>query len=310
MPTEGYIKFFKKGFDGESLRKLKSDGLRWRWWRLYGLSDHETFPGLVSNGLIPLTEGEIIGLLYQSQEFNGTADKVTLWHQEKEAFIVSGLVKSCVLDGKEYLWNVNFHSRQDKYSRRGAQLGEKFYSSFPKLNEHDKAVFVLLLSKFQPRDVELSIFGIPEFTPKFEAFVNRSFPLFSRKHAAVPTGTINHLMAGVTEKVQGFYITKKTEGQSDTKEFVEWYCRTYQSLKKSPYLRGGKDYGLVADMLKIFSLSELEKMAERFLREEDAFVKKAGYTIGVFKSMVNRLVMTKERRPIGVGDFSEYEKDV
>jgi hypothetical protein len=117
-------------------------------------------------------------------------------------------------------------------------------------------------------------------------------------------------MVSVTEKVQQFFATRKTEGQSDTKEFVDWYCKTYQELKKSPYLRGGKDYRLVAEMLKVFSLSELKGLAQRFLNEEDAFVKKAGYTIGVFKTMVNRLVMTKERRQIGVGDFSKYEKEV
>jgi len=114
-------------------------------------------------------------------------------------------------------------------------------------------------------------------------------------------------MVSVTEKVQQSFATRKTEGKSDTKEFVEWYCNMYKELRKSPYLRGGKDYRLAADMLKVFSLSELEKMAERFLKEEDVFVKKAGYTIGVFKTMVNRLVMTKGKRPIGVGDFSKYE---
>lgn len=306
MPTEGYIKFFKKGFEGESLRKLKSDGLRWRWWKLYSLSDRETFPGLVSKRLAPLTEAEIIGLLYKSQEFDGKVDRITLWRQEKEELIASGLVRSCILDGKEYFWNANFHHYQDKYCRSGAQLGEKFYSSFPKLNEHDKAVFIVLLSKFQPQDVELSVFGIPEFVPQFDAFVNRSFPLFGGS-VAVPNGTIKHLMVSVTEKVQQYFATRKTEGKSDAKEFVEWYCNMYKELRKSPYLRGGKDYRLAADMLKVFSLSELEKMAERFLKEEDVFVKKVGYTIGVFKTMVNRLVMTKEKRPIGVGDFSKYE---
>ena len=132
MPAEAYIKFFKKGFEGESLRKLRSDGLRWRWWRLCGLSDYETFPGLVSKGLAPLTEAEIIGLLYKSQEFNGRVDKITLWRQEKEALIASGLVRSYVLDGKEYLWNANFHSHQDKYSRKGAHSRESAIRGCPR----------------------------------------------------------------------------------------------------------------------------------------------------------------------------------
>ena len=308
MPTEAYIKFLKKGFDGERLQRLKGDGLRWRWWKLYCLSDHETFPGLVSKRLTPLTETEIIGSVYQSQEFNGAMDKVTLWRKEKEVMLGSELLRSSILNGKEYLWNANFHHYQDKYSRSGAQLRERFYSSFPKLNEHDKALFVVLLSKFQPKGVELSAFGIPEFLPQFDAFVNRKFPLFGG--TAVPDGTIKHLTENVTEKVQQFLGKRKTEGQSDTKEFVDWYCKTYQEARKSPYLRGGKDYGLAAEMLKVFSLSELKALAQRFLKEEDAFVKKAGYTIGVFKTMVNRLVMTKEKKPIGVGDFSKYEKEV
>ena len=309
MPTESYIKFLKKGFHGERLKMLRDDGLRWRWWKLYCLSDHETFPGLVSKGVTPLAENEIIGSIYQSQEFNGAMDRVTLWRKEKVILLGSELLRSSIVNGKEYLWNADFHLYQDKYSRRGAQLKDRFYSSFSKLNEHDKALFVLLLSKFQPQGIELSVFGVPEFLPQFDAFVNRKFPLFGGS-VGVPNGTIKHLMVSVTEKVQQFFATRKTEGQSDTKEFVDWYCKTYQELRKSPYLRGGKDYGLVAEMLKVFSLSELKGLAQRFLKEEDAFVKKAGYTIGVFKTMVNRLVMTKERRPIGVGDFSKYEKEV
>ena len=309
MPTESYIKFLKKGFHGERLKMLRDDGLRWRWWKLYCLSDHETFPGLVSKGVTPLVESEIIGSIYQSQEFNGAVDRVTLWRKEKVILLGSELLRSSTVNGKEYLWNTNFHLYQDKYSRRGAQLKDRFYSSFSKLNEHDKALFVLLLSKFQPEGIELSVFGVPEFLPQFDAFVNRKFPLFGGS-VGVPNGTIKHLMVNVTEKVQQFFAARKTEGQSDTKEFVDWYCKTYQELRKSPYLRGGKDYGLVAEMLKVFSLSELKGLAQRFLKEEDAFVKKAGYTIGVFKTMVNRLVMTKERRQIGVGDFSKYEKEV
>ena len=307
MPKEAYIKFLKKGFHGERLKRLSDDGLRWRWWKLYCLSDHETFPGLVSKGVTPLVESEIIGSIYQSQEFNGAVDRVTLWRKEKVILLGSELLRSSTVNGKEYLWNANFHLYQDKYSRRGAQLKDRFYSSFSKLNEHDKALFVLLLSKFQPQGIELSVFGVPEFLPQFDAFVNRKFPLFGG--SVVPNGTIKHLMVSVTEKVQQFFAARKTEGQSDTKEFVDWYCKTYQELRKSPYLRGGKDYGLVADMLKVFSLSELKGLAQRFLKEEDAFVKKAGYTIGVFKTMVNRLVMTKERRQRGLGDYSKYRQN-
>jgi hypothetical protein len=85
-----------------------------------------------------------------------------------------------------------------------------------------------------------------------------------------------------------------------------WYCERFKQETKRPYLVGGKDFKLVAEMLKLFSLDELKKIGDRFFREPDQFVKKAGYTVGVFKTMLNRLVSVSERRPLGLGDFKKW----
>jgi hypothetical protein len=301
MP-EPYVKFLKKGFNGERLRVLKTDGLRWRWWRLYCLSDYETFPGLIGKGLVPLTEHEIVGSLYQSHEFNGGGlDRILVWRNEKMEFLASKLVKSCVVSDKEFLWNTDFHSFQDKHSTRGKQFLDKFYVSFIALNDFDKALFIILLDKFRPENVDLKLFSIPEYIPQIDGYVNKKGPLFGG--SSTPETVLKNLMSRITERVEAFVNERKKVESSDTKEFVNWWCAKYREVRKSPYMRGGKDYGLVADMLKVFSIGELQAMATRFLIEEDVFVKKAGYTIGVLKSMVNRLVMRKEKRPIGVDNY-------
>lgn len=304
MSTEAYVKFLRKGFHGERLQSLKSDSLRWRWWRLYCLSDQEVFPGLVAKGLSPRTEMEIVGEVYRTSEFK-EHERMEHWRREKKELVDSGLIKVASVNSHEFIWNVDFHAFQDKYSKKGAQLKDKFYSSFLKLNDRDKSVFIVLLSKYQPSDIDLEAFSIPKYLEQFESFANKQLPLFSRE--AGDPGTIRLLLEKVTDDVRSHEIKRKTErGDSDVKEFMTWYCDRFKQETKKPYSVGGKDFKLVSEMLKLFSLDELKKMAERFFREPDQYVKRAGYTVGIFKVMLNRLVSVKERKPIGLGDFSKW----
>lgn len=306
VSSEAFVKFYRKGFHGERLGTIKSDGLRWRWWKLYCLSDHGVFPGLVSNGLIPLTEMAVVGDVYQSGEFKDI-EKIEAWRDERKQLVDAGLIKVANVNSHEFIWNVNFHTFQDKSSKKGAQLKDKFYSSFLNLNERDKTIFMVLLSKFEPKDIDLSVFSIPKYISQFEAFANKQLPLFSRDAGDICS--IKTLLTSVSDDVRQFEIERKTErGNAEVKVFVEWYCERFKQQTKHPYSVGGKDFKLVSEMMKLFSLEELKKLAERFFREPDQFVKKAGHTIGIFKTMLNRLVDVKERRPIGLGDFSKFKQ--
>ena len=305
MSSEAYVKFMRKGFHGERLQSLRSDGLRWRWWRLYCLSDQEVFPGIVGKGLIPRGEMEIVGEVYQTAEYKDH-EKVDRWREEKKELADAGLIKVASVNSHEFIWNVDFHSFQDRYSKKGAQLKDRFYSSFLDLNERDKAAFIVLLGKFSPSDVDLSVFSIPGSLCQFEAYANKTLPLFAKNKD--DPGAIKILLTKVTDDIRAYEISRKTErGNSDVKEFMGWYCDRFRQETKKPYSVGGKDFRLVSDMLKLFSLEELRKMAERFFREPDQLVKRAGYTIGVFKLTLNRLVSVKERRPLGLGDFSKWK---
>lgn len=306
MTSEAYVKFLRKGFHGERLQSLKSDALRWRWWRLYCLSDQETFPGLVSKGLSPLEELTIVGEVYQTSEFN-PHERVERWREERRQLVESGLIKVACVNSHEFIWNVDFHSYQDKFSKKGAQLKDRFYSAFLSLNERDRTVFIVLLGKFQPRDIDLEAFSIPKYLVQFEAFANKELPLFSNGRHEDSGGSIRMLLMKIAEDVRKYEIKRKTErGNDDVKAFMDWYCERFKQETKKPYSVGGKDFKLASEMLRLFSLEELEKMADRFFREPDQFVKKAGFTIGVFKTMLNRLVSVKERKPLGLGDFSKW----
>lgn len=305
MSSEAYVKFLRKGFHGERLQSLKSDSLRWRWWRLYCLSDQEVFPGLVAKGLSPRTEMEIVGEVYQTGEFK-EHEKIERWREEKKELVGAELIKVASVNSHEFIWNIDFHSFQDRYSKKGAQLRDRFYSSFLCLNDRDKSVFIVLLSKFMPADVDLEVFSIQKHLEQFEAYANKLLPLFSKGSGEDP-GAVKSLLIKVTDDIRAYEIKRKTDrGNSDVKEFVSWYCDRFKQETKKPYSVGGKDFRLVSEMLKLFSLEELKKLGDRFFREPDQYVKKAGYTIGVFKTMLNRLVSIKERRPIGLGDFSKW----
>ena len=305
MPSD-YVKFLKKGFHGERLRFLKSDGLRWRWWRLYCLSDQETFPGLIAKGLTPLSEMTIVGELYQSDEFKDV-DHVGKWRQEKKVLLESELIKQANVNSHEFIWNVDFHSYQDKLSKKGAQLKDRFYSSFADLNERDKVSFIVLISRFAPSGVDLEAFFIPKYLKQFEAYADKKLPLFDK--STRDALSIKGVLQQVSESLRKFQIERKTgSGNSDVRQFMEWYCAKFKETTGHPYSVSGKDFKLVSEMFKLFSLGELKKLGERFFREPDQFVKRAGYTVGVFRMMLNRLVSVGERTPIGLGDYSKYRR--
>jgi hypothetical protein len=174
------------------------------------------------------------------------------------------------------------------------------------LNERDKTVFIVLLSKFKPKDVDLDVFSIPKHISQIEAYANKQLPLFSKGSHEDPIA-IKSLLMKIDDCVRAFEIKQKTErGNCDVKAFMEWYCERFKNETKRPYTVGGKDFKLVAEMLKLFSMDELKKLCERFFREPDQYVKRAGYTVGIFKTTINRLVSTNERRPIGLDDYSRY----
>ena len=78
------------------------------------------------------------------------------------------------------------------------------------------------------------------------------------------------------------------------------FCKSYLEAKwnkdkKKYFYKGAKDTELIKKLLAQFTLEELKPMIERFMSSRDEFIQKAGYTIGVFYSQINKLVMGESK---------------
>ena len=76
----------------------------------------------------------------------------------------------------------------------------------------------------------------------------------------------------------------------DVKIFIDFY---YQEFKKAfntpPIIQGAKDGSIIKSLLKDIPLEDLQILIQKFFDSDDPFIQKSGYTIGVFKSQINKL---------------------
>jgi hypothetical protein len=80
------------------------------------------------------------------------------------------------------------------------------------------------------------------------------------------------------------------------KEFIDFYFQEFKGRFKDekgqpiePIITRGKDGVLIKDLLQKIDLNALKTLLVQFLDSEDPFIKKSGYTLGAFKSQINKL---------------------
>jgi len=83
----------------------------------------------------------------------------------------------------------------------------------------------------------------------------------------------------------------------EVKIFIDFY---HEEFKKTfgtpPLIQGGKDGKTIKDLLLKIPLKELKGLLISFFDSEDPFIEKSGYTIGVFKSQINKLKIGSSSR--------------
>jgi len=85
------------------------------------------------------------------------------------------------------------------------------------------------------------------------------------------------------------YIEKKAD--PEVKLFIDYYYEEFKKrFRAAPIINGGKDGSLVKELLGTIGLEELKRLLGLFFKAEDEFIKDSGYTIGVFKSQINKLI--------------------
>ena len=80
----------------------------------------------------------------------------------------------------------------------------------------------------------------------------------------------------------------------NVKTFIDYWHVSFKSKFSQPYIfNGSKEGTLIKSLLKTIPIDDLKNKAEIFFTCNDDFIKKSGYTIGVFYSQINKLSTLK-----------------
>lgn len=291
MGVSGYIKFLRAGAYGDKVMALESDGSRWRWWMLVVNADRTVFPGLISEGgLRPYTELDIINMNYRSSEHKTLPDKVIAWEKDKKAYLTVGLLKGTQILGEECLWSTNWHIYQDKFSPKKKSSGERFFKSWMSLDEKDRLVFLYLIYQFRPTGV-IEAFENAALERKVVKLIEET----GSKFAFLGSGsnglkTLSKGFEQITEAVGEMLSATSKKTNPDVKKAIDYFRETYQKKHGVEYLVSwGKDGAVMTRLLEIHSVKEVNNLIDRFMNDGDEFVEKAGRTIGIFLTQVNKL---------------------
>ncbi len=86
--------------------------------------------------------------------------------------------------------------------------------------------------------------------------------------------------------------TQKKERQytKDSSITQQYFYSTYKQTVEGDYVANfGKDGSIFKDLSEVIPLDELKTLVDRFFASKDPFIKQSGYTVGVFKSQINKL---------------------
>lgn len=110
-----------------------------------------------------------------------------------------------------------------------------------------------------------------------------------------------------TERVRKFRQVKRSKKRGEKKRgedmplsphkaFIDFAFSTFQEkYGEKLHIVGGKDGELVGQLLETYDLERLKGYWSKFLiiADNDDFIKKAGISIGIFKSSINKIITSK-----------------
>ena len=114
---------------------------------------------------------------------------------------------------------------------------------------------------------------------------------------------------------------KTQDKNPDVKAFIDYYHDRFLSLfGEKPIIDGGKDGAIVKRLLGTYGFERLKGLLDAFFESQDPFIQKSGYTIGVFKTQINKLLTERggksgaykrsDPRKNEGQDFSAYDRFV
>ena len=91
--------------------------------------------------------------------------------------------------------------------------------------------------------------------------------------------------------------SKKTDADPNVKTFLSWWGESFTRKTGKPYpFDFGKDGTLIKQLLKTYPVEELQLLANSFFKDEQA--QRRGFSIGIFKVEIPRLITVRSLNPI------------
>lgn len=84
--------------------------------------------------------------------------------------------------------------------------------------------------------------------------------------------------------------SSKKPTNPDIKKFIDWWFERFKKEVGEKYHVTGKDAKVVQGLLNTYSYEGLVKAGEYFWEHRDEFVDRAGHTMGVFSSIINKII--------------------
>jgi len=83
----------------------------------------------------------------------------------------------------------------------------------------------------------------------------------------------------------------------DIKVALDYYHdQFYSKFKEKPDIKGAKDASIVSRVVNKYGIEKYKHMINIFLMSEDDFISKSGRTLGVFSSVINKLLLNETPR--------------
>lgn len=110
------------------------------------------------------------------------------------------------------------------------------------------------------------------------------------------------LAKGLRQKANGLGLEAEADRRNSgdhRKAFAVYQELFLAKFGAKPNIEGGKDGVIIATVLKKYGFTQTDQMLRTFFGSRDPFIQKSGYTLGVFKSQINKLLvdLTKSSHP-------------
>jgi phage replication O-like protein O len=106
-----------------------------------------------------------------------------------------------------------------------------------------------------------------------------------------PKGVTKVTKRGPHKRIYNKYILRDSPNPA-VSEFLKYFGNRFQEKFGTPYTANfGKEGSLVKRVLKIHPIDRLKELTEKFFSSKDEFIQKSGFTIGVFHSQINKLII-------------------